>query len=83
MKLIILYSPLNMVVRLINADACNTESSSERDLDTWMVLKGKNLRYTWWNNRMQTPLNPYKYNRINIHYNDENGKIITKSYYYD
>jgi len=81
MKLVIVYSPLNMVVRLINVDTINSESSSDRDLATWMATKGTNLRWTCWNNKMRSELNPYQYNRVNIHYTREDGKTVTTSYY--
>lgn len=81
MRLIILYSKKNMILRLINIDAQNTEGSSERDLATCAFTKGSDLRWTCWKNQSVNSLNPYKYNRVNFHYTHEDGRNITQSYY--
>lgn len=70
-----------MVVRLVNVDTDNTEKSSDRNLATWMIPEGKNLRWTCWKNYNRSKLNPYYFNRINVHYTNSDGKRITKSYY--
>ena len=70
-----------MVVRLINVDAVASEKSSNRLLDTWSQKIGTNLRVTYWNNDMTSPLNPYKYNRVNVHYTNHKDNTVTQSYY--
>lgn len=81
MRLVLVISKTNKVVRLINTDAHNSEHSSERDLSIWTCPSGTNFRLTNWRNCTPNKLNPYRYNRINVHYTDPNGKTITTSYY--
>lgn len=81
MKLKIVLSRKNRVVRLVNVHAIASGKSSNRCMDTWHTPNGTNLRWTAWNNDMISPINSYRYNRINVHYTDENGKTVTKSYY--
>lgn len=81
MKLKLVYSPRNMVVRLINVDAKASDKSSNRVLDAWSQKNGTNLRITYWKNDMISSLNPYTYNRVNVHYENHNNNTITTSYY--
>ena len=82
MKLKIVYSSKNMVFRLINVDAQASEKSSNRVLACWSLERGSNLRVTYWKNDMISTLNPYEYNRVNVHYtNDDMNTKITESYY--
>ena len=82
MKLKLILSPKNMTVRLINLDAQNSEVGGlERDLDCWCCREGQNLTYTVWNNAFRNEANPYKYNRVNIHYTNKERIRVTKSYY--
>lgn len=70
-----------MTVRLINLDAQNSERSSNRNMSTWSVPHGKDLRWTCWRNDIRNELNPYYFNRVNIHYSTTDQKKITTSYY--
>lgn len=70
-----------MVVRLINVHAKSSEKSSNRVLDSWTQKNGTKLRITYWNNDMVSSLNPYRYNRVNVHYENHNKITLTKSYY--
>lgn len=81
MKLKLVLNRPDRIVRLINVDAVASDKSSNRCMDTWHSPKGTNLRWTTWNNDMISPLNPYRYNRVNVHYTDDKGKTITTSYY--
>ena len=82
MKLKIVYSSKNMVFRLINVDAQASEKSSNRVLACWSLKSGSNMRVTYWKNDMISTLNPYKYNRVNVHYtNDHMNNKVTESYY--
>lgn len=80
MKLILVYSKVNMTARLINIDAQASEVSSNRILETWVTEVGVNLRHTVWNNDRRSTINPYKYNRVNLLYNLDK-RLIRKSYY--
>lgn len=81
MKFKLVISRTNRNVALINVDAVSSAKSSNRCLSSWHTPNGTNLRWTTWNNDMISPLNPYKYNRVNVHYTNELGKTITTSYY--
>jgi len=81
MRLVILISPKNKVTRLLNIDSQNTNASSDRDLDTWKVPTGTNLRWTCWKNHNKSSLNPYDFNRVNVHYTSTKNFNVTKSYY--
>ena len=82
MKLKIILSRKNNEVHLVNVDTQNTPTSRERDIDSWKCPEGTTrFRYTTWNNANRNEKNPYKYNRVNIHYTIEKYKTVTKSYY--
>jgi hypothetical protein len=81
MKLKLVLNKPNRIVHLLNVDAIASDKSSNRCLASWHAPKGKNLRCTTWNNDMISPVNPYRYNRVNVHYTNENGQTVTTSYY--
>lgn len=81
MKLKLVYSIKNMVVRLLNVDAVPSAKSSNRVLDTWCQKNGTNMRLTYWRNDMKSDLNPFEYNRVRIHYNNHKNHAITETYF--
>ena len=81
MKLILLISRTNKVVRLVNVDAQNSENALERDIDCWSSPKGYDFNITYWRNQQKNVLNPYAYNRVNVIFSVPDRPRITKSYY--
>ena len=81
MKLVLLISRTNKVVRLVNVDAQNSETASERDIDCWCSPQGKYLNVTYWRNQQVNEVNPYKYNRVRIHYTVPKYNRKTVSYF--
>lgn len=81
MKLKLVYSAKNMVVRLLNVDAVPSTKSSNRVLDAWCQKNGTNMRITYWRNDMVNDTNPYQYNRVRIHYDNHKNHTIAESYY--
>lgn len=81
MKLKVIYSIKNMVVRLVNLDAIPSKRSSNRMLKAWTLQNGTNLRVTYWNNDMISSLYPYQSNRVNVYYDNHKNQRVTQSYY--
>jgi hypothetical protein len=80
MKLKLYYSPNNKVFKLVNVDAVDSEKSYERNLDAWSNVNAKDVNITYWKNMQVNRENPFRFNRVRIHYT-VNGTRYRKHYF--
>ena len=80
MTLNIYYSLQDKVFKLINIDARDTVKSINRNIDSWTHEKAENINITYWKNTQRNEVNPFKYNRVGIHYTVDNKRY--RRYYF-
>jgi len=80
MTLNIYYSLRNKVFKLVNIDGFDLTNSLNRNIDSWSHVKAENISITYWKNTQQSVINPFKYNRVGIHYSLNNKRY--RKYYF-
>lgn len=80
MTLNIYYSLRDKVFKLVNIDGLDTNSSLNRNIDSWTHEKAEDINITYWKNDQQNELNPFKYSRVGIHYSVNNKRY--RKYYF-
>ena len=81
MKLVLVISIKKLTVSLLNLNAEDIEGNLNRNLARWTAPEGKDMCITFWRNGQRNLENPFRYNRVNIHYTNKSNKTISKSYY--
>ncbi len=80
MTLNIYYSLRDKVFKLVNIDGVDLINSLNRNIDAWSHEKAENINITYWKNDQQNEINPFKYNRVGIHYSVNNKRY--RKYYF-
>ncbi len=80
MTLNIYYSLRDKVFKLVNIDGVDLANSLNRNIDDWSHEKAENINITYWKNNQQNDINPFKYNRVGIHYSVNNKRY--RKYYF-
>lgn len=80
MKLNLYHDKNKRCFKLVNLDAVDNAKQLNRNIDSWLIEKAIDVNITYWRNDTINELNPFKYNRVGIHYTFE-GRRYRKYYF--
>jgi hypothetical protein len=80
MRLNLYHNESRTCFKLVNLDAEDNSTQSNRHLDDLTLTPEQNPNLTYWKNDSVSEANPHKYNRVRVLYTHE-GRRYTQSYF--